>query len=98
MTSAVTKVSFVSEKGKEWAKVELDYRSSQTRIPNVSGSVLTQLLPFVEQDNLWKTSQAAYKKFSSPFNNPPHIPLTTVMPTFGCPSDARSEQVLVSQL
>src|SRR5438445_790159 len=41
---------------------------------------LPPLLPYLEQDDLWKKTQAAYKQIRVPFANPPHVALTTVMP------------------
>jgi prepilin-type N-terminal cleavage/methylation domain-containing protein len=52
-------------------------------------SWLTQLLPFVEQAPLWQTTQDAYRQNPSPFANPPHLGLATVVPLFTCPSDDR---------
>src|SRR5262249_23180110 len=46
---------------------------------------LTQLLPYVEQSSLWATTQEAYRQSANPFNNPPHIGLSRVIRTFGCP-------------
>lgn len=47
------------------------------------------LLPYVEQVGLWRDMQRAYQKDRSPFNNPPHTGLGTVVRTFICPSDGR---------
>src|SRR5690349_10233318 len=41
---------------------------------------LTQLLPFVEQGELWRTSVQAYGKTINPFQNPPHAGLATTIP------------------
>jgi prepilin-type N-terminal cleavage/methylation domain-containing protein/prepilin-type processing-associated H-X9-DG protein len=54
---------------------------------------LTQLLPFVEQETLWNHAVAAYKQSSTPNKNPPHTPMSTVVPVFTCPADGRASQV-----
>ncbi|MBI1831625.1 MAG: DUF1559 domain-containing protein [Planctomycetes bacterium] len=58
-------------------------------------SWLTQILPFVDQQNLWTTTLAAYQQAPSPFKNPPHVGLATVIPVYVCPADSRA---LVPQL
>jgi prepilin-type N-terminal cleavage/methylation domain-containing protein/prepilin-type processing-associated H-X9-DG protein len=52
-------------------------------------SWMTQILPYIEQEQLLRITQKAYQQSSWPFNNPPHIGLNTVLNTFGCPSDSR---------
>jgi prepilin-type processing-associated H-X9-DG protein len=59
-------------------------------------SWLTPLLPYVEQQQLWVESTAAYQLSRSPFRNPPHVGLTTIMKVFVCPSDGRTEEVQLS--
>jgi prepilin-type N-terminal cleavage/methylation domain-containing protein len=54
---------------------------------------LTLLLPYVEQENLWAQTVAAYRQSSSPFRNPPHVGPATVLPAFACPADPRAAQV-----
>jgi prepilin-type N-terminal cleavage/methylation domain-containing protein/prepilin-type processing-associated H-X9-DG protein len=56
-------------------------------------SWLTQLLPFIEQDGLWKKTQAAYQISKNPLKNPPHVGLATVVPLFTCPADGRAADV-----
>jgi prepilin-type N-terminal cleavage/methylation domain-containing protein/prepilin-type processing-associated H-X9-DG protein len=56
-------------------------------------SWLTQLLPYVEQNNLWAATQQAYRQNPDPLKNPPHVGLATVIPTYVCPSDGRAAQV-----
>ncbi|MBX9624428.1 MAG: DUF1559 domain-containing protein [Gemmataceae bacterium] len=46
------------------------------------------LLPYIEQDALWRTIQPAYAT-SSGYENPPHVGLTTVVPVYTCPADGR---------
>ena len=60
-------------------------------------SWLTYLLPYVEQQNLGRVTQAAYQKSPSPFNSPPHVGLATVIPTFVCPADDRAGQPQIAQ-
>jgi prepilin-type N-terminal cleavage/methylation domain-containing protein/prepilin-type processing-associated H-X9-DG protein len=62
-------------------------------------SWLTRLLPYLDQPDLWTATQDAYQKSPSPFpaNNPPHVGLTTVVPTFVCPADPRAGDVQVAE-
>lgn len=50
----------------------------------------TRLLPFLEQEPLWKTTLAAFEDQPFFLYDPPHIGLGTVLPVFSCPSDART--------
>jgi prepilin-type processing-associated H-X9-DG protein/prepilin-type N-terminal cleavage/methylation domain-containing protein len=50
---------------------------------------LTQILPYVEQEQLLLTAEKAYQQSPWPFNNPPHAGLTTIVKTFLCPADGR---------
>ncbi len=61
-------------------------------------SWLTQLLPHLDQGPLWLTTEQAYEHSSSPFRNPPHLGLATVMPVFACPADDRATQPHVAPL
>ncbi len=69
------------------------YHDQKSRLPaGVSSgpyrlsSWLTHLLPYVEQQGVWTATLAAYRQSSSPFNNPPHVGLITVIPTYICPA------------
>jgi prepilin-type N-terminal cleavage/methylation domain-containing protein/prepilin-type processing-associated H-X9-DG protein len=59
-------------------------------------SWLTQLLPFVERNDLWTMSVAAYEQTRDPSQNPPHVGLSTIVPAFVCPSDPRSAQTQIA--
>jgi prepilin-type processing-associated H-X9-DG protein len=66
------------------------YLSGKSPQPHMSW--LTRLLPFVEQDALWRQSLRAFEQDSF-FETPPHFPICErVMPAFVCPSDPRSQQ------
>jgi prepilin-type processing-associated H-X9-DG protein len=52
----------------------------------------TRLLPYIEQESLWRDAERAYQVDRSPFNNPPHTPFATVVRTFTCPLDPRVDQ------
>jgi prepilin-type processing-associated H-X9-DG protein len=58
---------------------------------------LTDLLPYIEQENLWDTTQSAYAQSAWPFNIPPHVGLTTLMPIYECPADPRASQLGFAQ-
>ena len=60
-------------------------------------SWLTQLLPYLDQGPLWLATQQAYQQSRSPFNNPPHVGLNTVIAVFACPADSRAGQVQIAQ-
>jgi prepilin-type processing-associated H-X9-DG protein len=55
------------------------------------------ILPFIEQEALYASSTAAYAVSPSPFNNPPHSALCSVVKTFLCPSDPRVFRAQVSE-
>jgi len=50
----------------------------------------TRLLPFLEQDSLWKQTLAAYEDNPDFLANPPHVGLGTVLAIFDCPADSRT--------
>lgn len=52
-------------------------------------SWLTRLLPFIEQEVLWKETVMAYDYQPFPFADPPHIGFSTPMHVFSCPADGR---------
>jgi prepilin-type processing-associated H-X9-DG protein len=52
-------------------------------------SWMTRLLPFIEQDNLWRVSQAAWQSNNWPWANPPHVGGSMVIPTYICAADYR---------
>jgi prepilin-type N-terminal cleavage/methylation domain-containing protein/prepilin-type processing-associated H-X9-DG protein len=66
--------------GMYWEKGESPYRMS---------SWLTHLLPYFEYGGLWHETEQAYKVTIDPFQDPPHVGLTTVVPLFACPTDGR---------
>ena len=49
-----------------------------------------RLLPYIEQDNLWRVTAAAYQRDRWFENNPPHVGFSTVIPAFCCPADGRT--------
>jgi prepilin-type N-terminal cleavage/methylation domain-containing protein/prepilin-type processing-associated H-X9-DG protein len=68
-------------------------RYQDGRDPFRFSSWLAHLLPYVEQEPLWTVTQNAYHQNPSPFSNPPHVGLTTVVATYTCPADPRSATV-----
>lgn len=65
--------------------------------PYLFMSWLTQLLPYVEQQNLWWITQDAYQQSHIPWRNPPHLGLATVIDTFACPADPRVASTRIAQ-
>lgn len=57
----------------------------------------TRLLPFIEQDSLWRTVPGAYQKDPQPFDDPPHVGIDTVVLLYTCPSDPRLSQPQISR-
>lgn len=47
------------------------------------------LLPYVEQENLYSRTLAAYRTSVWPTNNPPHVGLVTVVKVYTCAADGR---------
>jgi prepilin-type N-terminal cleavage/methylation domain-containing protein/prepilin-type processing-associated H-X9-DG protein len=64
--------------------------------PTPLASWHTLLLPYIEQSPLWALTQEAYRETPNPFSNPPHVGLSTVMRTYGCPADGRVSSVQLS--
>jgi prepilin-type processing-associated H-X9-DG protein/prepilin-type N-terminal cleavage/methylation domain-containing protein len=50
----------------------------------------TRLLPFLEQEAMWRDAQKAFAQQPFFLNNPPHTGLGTVVPAFTCPADPRT--------
>jgi prepilin-type N-terminal cleavage/methylation domain-containing protein/prepilin-type processing-associated H-X9-DG protein len=60
--------------------------------PHPHMSWLTRLLPYLEQEPLWRQSLQAFAQAPF-FQAPPHQPLLgLVVPTFACPADGRSRE------
>ncbi len=49
----------------------------------------TLLLPFIEQDTLWRAALEAHQTGVFDYENPPHAPLATVVKVYACPWDTR---------
>jgi prepilin-type processing-associated H-X9-DG protein len=52
-----------------------------------------RILPYLEQDNLWRLTVRAYTDDKWFQNNPPHVGYATVIPLYGCPADGRTSEV-----
>jgi prepilin-type processing-associated H-X9-DG protein len=59
----------------------------QEQFPRMSWHA--RLLPYIEEDNLWKGTVAAYALDRFAFNVPPHLGFTTPIKLYGCPADER---------
>jgi prepilin-type processing-associated H-X9-DG protein len=53
---------------------------------------LARLLPYIEEDNIWKGTLAAYRFDRNAFNVPPHVGFVTTIKLYGCPADERLSQ------
>ena len=71
--------------------------TSSTASFRYSGWALS-LLPYVEQSPLYASSANAYARSPSPFVNPPHTGLATVVRVFTCPDDGRTHTPQVSEV
>jgi prepilin-type N-terminal cleavage/methylation domain-containing protein/prepilin-type processing-associated H-X9-DG protein len=60
--------------------------------PQPHMSWLTRLLPYIEQDTLWRQAVMAFEQ-NKFFETPPHFPIMDrVMPSFICPADSESDE------
>jgi prepilin-type N-terminal cleavage/methylation domain-containing protein/prepilin-type processing-associated H-X9-DG protein len=64
------------------------YRNGADPYPHMSWC--TRLLPFLEQEAMWRDAQKAFAEEPFFLKNPPHTGLATVMPPFTCPADPRT--------
>ena len=56
------------------------------------------LLPYLEQDALYRQTIQACQIEPVGYKNPPHVGLTTVIKTYACPSDGRLSDPITDQL
>lgn len=52
----------------------------------------SRLLPYLEQDAVWRQAEEAYRLVPDDFRSSPPHPFTTVVRVFGCPADGRTAQ------
>ncbi len=69
----------------------VSYQNDKDPFPHQSW--LAKLLPYIEQDELWRLTQNAYQQDRYPGDNPPHLGLDSVIPLYACPSDSRTQSV-----
>jgi len=50
---------------------------------------MAHILPYIDQDALFRTSEHACRTDPNPFHNPPHVGLATIIPAYVCPDDGR---------
>lgn len=72
------------------------YTSNRPGEPYPRMTWLVRLLPYIEQDALWRTTAIAYQQNRIAFNNPPHVGFITPIKIFSCPSDERMSQAQVT--
>ncbi len=53
----------------------------------------SRLLPYLEQDNLWRQTQQAFAQRRWFQDNPPHVGFDMVMPAYVCPADSKASDV-----
>lgn len=63
--------------------------------PNDWVSWMALILPEIDQEGLWKSTEAAFLVSTFPTQNPPHVANTVVIKTYACPSDGRLSSVLL---
>ena len=56
------------------------------------------LLPFIDQQQMWDNTCAAFAEDSNFFDNPPHTGLSTSLAIYACPSDSRVSEVQYERL
>ncbi len=64
--------------------------SEQPGEPYPRISWLARLLPYLEQDALWRATVGAYEYQQVPFADPPHVAFGTPVRVFSCPADSRT--------
>ncbi len=58
--------------------------------PNYSLTWMALVLPQIDQEALWQTTEQAFQiDPQTPFDNPPHVGLASVVKTYVCPDDGR---------
>jgi prepilin-type processing-associated H-X9-DG protein len=62
---------------------------SRSHEPDTLLTWMVLLLPFLDQDSLWATSERACRLDPRPFHDPPHVGNTKVLPVYICPADGR---------
>lgn len=67
------------------------------RDPMYDSGWLLSLMPYLEQDAVYQTAVAAYQTNPIPFENPPHVGMTTILPVLLCPSDGRVTDVQMAR-
>jgi prepilin-type N-terminal cleavage/methylation domain-containing protein len=73
----------------------VSFRNNKDPHPHLSW--LAKLLPYVEQDELWRLTQQAYLQDRTAWDNPPHVGFDSVIPLFTCPADSRTESAQESR-
>ncbi|MER3417268.1 MAG: prepilin-type cleavage/methylation domain-containing protein [Chloroflexota bacterium] len=63
--------------------------TSRQRYPGMT--FLVRILPFIEQDVLWRYTIAAYEATQRASQNPPHIGFALPIRVYSCPSDGRAD-------
>ncbi len=71
----------------------VSYRDGKDPYPFMSWSA--RLLPFLEQEPLWKTTLKAFAENKHFLDDPPHVGLGTILRVYTCPSDGRTRSVAV---
>lgn len=79
--------NFHSTYGKLPPGMSLELISNQ---PFVHLSWHARILPFVEQDSLWKATEQAFQTAPNDFTMSPPHPFPKVVPIYGCPADSRT--------
>lgn len=65
--------------------------------PAIALGWMAALLPYVEQDALYRTARSACAVDTNPLHNPPHTPFATPVRSFVCPADGRLTSPLTDE-
>ena len=57
----------------------------------------TRLLPFIEQEAVWRQAIEAIRTHPQTFSDDPPHPFATVIPTYGCPADPRVREPVMAR-
>jgi prepilin-type N-terminal cleavage/methylation domain-containing protein/prepilin-type processing-associated H-X9-DG protein len=69
----------------------VSYEDGQGPFPFMSWHA--RILPFIDNETLWRNTLAAYETRTPFWENPPHVGFSTIMHVFGCPADPNASKL-----